>query len=196
MSSLTATRSRGLSEPSHQKKIGGAREHDARLGERGERLAFLEFINDGQDPITHPERVDAVGKPAVVGLRSEAGMKIEVPHVAMKVGNRVLMDLGRRNDEDRVGKAHDPWIEEGEEVKEQGMGDKPILVHREANMEAIGRPGMAHLHSGLDLEAKVEPKVTAAMDIRIPPVVVGRRPGGFEHAVAAEHGENNEQELG
>ena len=123
-------------------------------------------------------------------------MKIEVPDVAVKMRNGVLVDLRRRNNEDRVCEPHDFWVEEGEEVKEQRMSDKPVLVHRETNVQAIGRPGMAHFHSGLDLEAEVEPKVTPAMDVSIPPVVVGRRPGCFEHAVTAEDGENNEQELG
>src|SRR6266851_1697655 len=166
----------GCIAPAHQKEIGRARENDGpsaalprKRGREKDRFVFLEVINERQDPLTHSERVDAVGKPAIVRLRPKAGMKIEVPYVAVKVGNGVLMDLGRRNDEDRVSKPHDPRVEEGEEVKEQGMGHKPILLHREADMQAVGRPRMAYLHGRLDLEAKVDPKVTPAMDVCIPP---------------------------
>src|SRR5260370_26633089 len=63
----------GRIEPAHQKEIGGERENDARLGERGQRFAFLEVINDGQDPPAHLERGAAGGKPAVGGVRPEAG---------------------------------------------------------------------------------------------------------------------------
>jgi hypothetical protein len=38
---------------------------------------------------------------------------------------------------------------------------------------------MINMFGRLDLEAKSEAEVTPAVDVRVSPVVVGRRPGGF-----------------
>ena len=108
-----------------------------------------------------------------------AGIEIEVPNVAVQVGNGMLMDLGRGDDKDWIGKPHDSQIEKGKEIKEQGMGDEPFLEHREADMQAICRPRMINMFGRLDLEAKAEAEITPPVDVRVAPVVVGRRPGGF-----------------
>ena len=49
----------------------------------------------------------------VMRLRSQARMEVEVPGVAMQMRNRMLMDLGRGNDEHRIGDPLDAEIEEG-----------------------------------------------------------------------------------
>src|SRR5260370_26332753 len=100
--------------------------------------------------------------------------------------NGVLVDFGRWNDKGRIGNSDDSQIEEGKEVKEQRMGYQPVLPRLESYMQAVCAVVVFQRHSGLDLEAKSEVEVAAAMNVGIPLVVVGRRSGGFEFAAAAK----------
>jgi len=78
-------------------------------------------------------------------VRCQARVEVEVPGVAVKMRNRVLVDLFRRSNEDRTGDPLNPEIEEGEEVPEVGVGYQPVLEDGEAYMQSVGGPGVLNL---------------------------------------------------
>ena len=161
----------------------------------GDSLVLFEVGDDGDDPLSNVKGIDTVGDPAVVGVGPEAGVEIKVPHVAVKVGNGVLVNLGRRNDKYRVGKPHELRVQVGEEIPEEGMAHEPVFPDGEANMEAVDGPRVNHLQSRFDLEAEVQAKVPAPVDIGVAPIIVGCLSCHFQEAIATENRQHVEEEL-
>jgi hypothetical protein len=107
----------------------------------------------GKDPFADLKGIDAVGKPAVVGLGAQTGIKIEMPGIAAEMRDCVLVDLCRRNDKYGFGESHDARVEEGEEIPEEGMGDEPVFQDGDANVKAVNGPRVIRMEGGLDLKA-------------------------------------------
>jgi hypothetical protein len=156
-------------------------------------LILLEVRDQGEDPVADVNRIHPERHPAIVRIWGQTGVEVEMPGIAMKVGNGVPMDLGRGDDEDWVSEPQQLLVEEGEEVEEVGMGDEPVLEHGEPDVETISRKGMVDVHGALDLEPEVHKEVAASMDVGVAAVVVGCLAPNFQFTITGEHVHYDEQ---
>src|SRR5438034_5831475 len=134
--------------------------------------------------------------PVVVGIRLQAGAKVERPCVTPELRSRVLMDFEGRHRKDRVGETHGVDVQVAKEVPEQWMRDKAGLGHREMDGQPAGFESAIQIGGALDLEYEAGGELAADMRLQVAPLVVSYRRQDLKGSFTPQHEELHELALG
>src|SRR5713101_500933 len=149
----------------------------------------LEIIHDLEHALSQLQRLNPVRLPFIAGPFLHVGCHNEPPEGSLPLWIGVLVEHGRGNEEDRVGKSHQLDVQLGDEVPVVRIVYEARRPNREhaVHVTSFSATMSPEVSNAFHLNREAEAVVTANVDLVVPPLVICERGGNFDPSSATQH---------